>query len=98
MPVRHVTEAADRLRRIDLARDMWQYALPAGGPLVERYFRSRRIGIPVPPSIRFIGMHTPYRWHAPSGDRRPVMVAAVEHIEHGLIGVSRTFLAIDGSC
>ncbi len=77
---------------------MWRSAIPASGTVVERYLRSRGIEIPVPPSIRFIGMHTSYGRHGPSGDRRPVMVAAVEHVENGLVGVSRTFLAIDGSC
>src|SRR5262249_37250558 len=33
----------------------------------------------------------------PSGGRRPQLVALVEHVEHGTVGVSRTFLAIDGS-
>jgi len=95
---RHEAEAADRQRRINLAGDMWRSAIPASGTLVERYLRSRGIEIPVPPSIRFIGMHTSYGRHGPSGDRRPVMIAAVEHVENGLVGVSRTFLAIDGSC
>ena len=41
-------------------------------------------------------MHGPYGRH-PSGQRRPQMIALVEHVEHGPIGVSCTFLAIDGS-
>lgn len=94
---RSEAEAADRRRRINLARDMWQSALPVSGTVADRYLRSRDIEIPLPPSIRFIGMHTPYAWHAPSGDRRPVMVAAVEHVDHGLVAVTRTFLALDGS-
>jgi putative DNA primase/helicase len=89
--------AAARRRRLDLARDMWRSAVPARSTLVERYFRSRRITSPAPVSVRFIGPHTVYSWHGPSGERRPVMVAAVEHVEHGFVGVSRTFLAIDGS-
>jgi hypothetical protein len=91
-----VTEATDRQRRIGLARDMWQSGLDAGRTVVERYLRSRGIEIRIPPSIRIIGMHTPYGRHAPTGDRRPVMVAAVEHVEHGFVGVSRTWLAMDG--
>jgi putative DNA primase/helicase len=77
---------------------MWHSALPATGTVVERYLRARRITIPVPITVRFIGMNTAYAWHPASGQRRPVLVAAVEHVEHGLVGVSRTFLAIDGSC
>ena len=95
---RRKADAADRQRRIDFARDMWQSALPAHGTIVERDLPARGITILVPPTIRFIGMHTPYAWHPASGQRRPVMVAADEHVEHGLVGVSRTFLAIDGSC
>jgi putative DNA primase/helicase len=95
---RRESEAGHRQQRITLARDMWHSALPPGGTVVERYLRSRGIVIPLSPSIRFIGMHTSYGRHGPSGDRRPVMVAAVEHVENGLVGVSRTFLAIDGSC
>jgi putative DNA primase/helicase len=95
---RHESEAVHRQQRITLARDMWRSAIPASGTVVERYLRSRGIEIPVPPSIRFIGMHTSYGRHGPSGDRRPVMVAAVEHVDYGPVGVSRTFLAIDGSC
>ncbi len=94
---RREAETADRRQRVNLARDMWQSALPASGTVVARYLRSRGIEIPVPPSIRFIGMFTAYGWHGPSRDQRPVMVAAVEHVEHGFVGVSRTFLAIDGS-
>jgi putative DNA primase/helicase len=90
-------EAADRQRRIALARDMWESSHPASGTVVERYLRSRGIEIPVPPCIRFIGMHTPYGWHPPSGERRPVMVAAVEHVACGLVAVSRSYLATDGS-
>lgn len=90
-------EATYRRRRIGLAHDMLASALPAIGTLVERYLRSRGYSGPIPPSIQFIGMHTAYGWHEPSGQRRPVMVAAVEHVEHGFVGVSQTYLAIDGS-
>jgi hypothetical protein len=89
--LRREAEAADRERRINLARDMWQSALPATGTVVERYLRSRGIEIPVPPSMRFIGMHTSYGRHGPSGDKRPVMVAAVEHVENGLVGSAEPF-------
>ena len=95
---RRDAEAVHRQQRITLARDMWHSALPAIGTVVEWYLRGRGITVPMAPSIRFIGMHTSYGRHGPSGDRRPVMVAAVEHVENGLVGVSRTFLAIDGRC
>jgi putative DNA primase/helicase len=95
---RRESEAVHRQQRITLARDMWQSALPAIGTVVERYLRGRGITIPVPITIRFIGMNTAYAWHPPSGQRRPVLVALVEHVEHGFVGVTRTFVAIDGSC
>lgn len=90
-------DAADQRRRIDLARDMFESALPARGTVVEPYLRSRGITIPIPPSIRFVGMHTAYGWHVPLGDRRPIMIGAVVHLERGFVGVTRTFLSIDGS-
>jgi hypothetical protein len=93
----YVADAAHRRRRLDLARDMLASSMPASGTVVERYLGSRGYTGPLPPSLRFIGMHAPYGWHAPSGDRRPVMMAAVEHADYGFVGVTRTFLAIDGS-
>jgi hypothetical protein len=91
-------EAAAMRRKLDLARDIWTSSAQAAGTMISHYLRFRDITIPVPSSIRFIGMHTPYGRHPPSGQRRPVMVAAVEHVVHGFVGVSRTFLTIDGSC
>jgi putative DNA primase/helicase len=94
---RREAEAAHRLRRINLARDMWHSALPAAGTVVERYFRARGITIPMPPSIRFIGMFTAYGWHPIARERRPVMIAAVEHVTCGLVAVSRSYLATNGT-
>jgi hypothetical protein len=69
---------------------------PASTP-VERYLRTRIPGISeVPPVIGYIPMSDPYARH-PSGSWRPVMVAVVEHVEHGFAGAHRTFLAPDGS-
>jgi putative DNA primase/helicase len=40
-------------------------------------------------------------WHGlvkhPEGGHRPLMVGVIEHVEFGIIGVSRTYLATDGS-
>jgi hypothetical protein len=41
-------------------------------------------------------MHGFYGRH-PSGERRPVMVGLVTHTETGILGVIRTWLAVDGS-
>ncbi len=92
---RRAAEERDRQRRIALARDIIAASLPANGTPVERYLRTRGITI-VPPAIRYVPMGDPYARHA-SGGRRPVMVAAVEHVEHGIVGVHRTWLAPDGS-
>lgn len=92
---RHAAEARDRQRRIALARDIIAASQPADGTPVERYLRARGITI-LPPVIRYVPMGDPYARHA-SGGRRPVMVAAVEHVEHGIVGAHRTWLAPDGS-
>lgn len=90
-------EAAARRRTILLANDIFESAMPGVGTLASAISGSRQITLPIPESLRFIGMHTAYGRHGPSRERRPVLVAAVEHTERGFVGVSRTFLAIDGS-
>jgi putative DNA primase/helicase len=90
-------EAAHVRRRIAEALDIWRESHPAEATgQVPRYLRSRGIMVPIPPTIRVHGMHGPYGRH-PSGGRWPQMIALVEHVEHGLVGVSRTFLRPDGS-
>jgi putative DNA primase/helicase len=97
---RRNAEARRRRQRIALARDMVAQSLPAVGTVVERYLRAA-CGVlgtaPIPQSIHYLPMASPYAWHPPSGGRRPVMLAAVEHVEIGLAGVHRTWLAVDGS-
>jgi putative DNA primase/helicase len=94
---RREAEALDRRRRIALARDMIAAGQPPASTAVERYLRTRIPGISeVPPVIGYIPMSDPYARH-PSGSWRPVMVAVVEHVEHGFAGAHRTFLAPDGS-
>jgi putative DNA primase/helicase len=92
---RREAEERVRLRRISTALDMWQHeTCPAGGTIVETYLRSRGIILPPPSSIRrSIGMLR----HRESGERRPAMVALVEHVEQGPVGVHITYLALDGS-
>ncbi len=94
---RREAEVADRRRRLDLARDIWTSSWPADATSqIGRYFASRRIAVSAPPSIRLHGMFGPYGKH-PGGQCRPQMVGLVEHVEHGAVGVHRTFLALDGS-
>jgi putative DNA primase/helicase len=94
---RQKAEAADRRRRIVLALDIWDTSYPAPGTIVESYLRSRGITKSVPTTLRMHGALGPYGRHHVSGERRPQMVGLVEHIEHGPVGVTCTYLAIDGS-
>jgi putative DNA primase/helicase len=94
---RREAEAADRQRGIAEALDIWNESHPAEAtPQLPRYLASRGYCGPIPPTIRLHGMHGSYGRH-PSGERRPQMVGLVEHVDYGPVGVSRTFLAIDGS-
>jgi putative DNA primase/helicase len=91
--LRQEAETADRKRRIAIALDIWNSSYdPSASWQVPRYLRSRGITIAIPDTIRTAGMH----WH-PSGEKRPMMVGLVEHVDHGPVGVSCTYLAIDGS-
>jgi putative DNA primase/helicase len=85
-------EEVERVRRKAAAMDLWGSTYPAKGSVVARYWRSRGIVRQIPPTIRMRGM-----WHGESGERRPAMLALVEHAEHGRVAVHCTFLAIDGS-
>jgi hypothetical protein len=64
---------------------------------IPTYLIGRNIAIVIPDVIRLHGTHGPYGLHRPSGERRPSMAALVEHVEHGAVAVSQTFVAIDGS-
>jgi putative DNA primase/helicase len=95
---RRNAEARDRQRRIAFACNIIASALPATATVVERYLHTRVPGIAgVPPPFRYLPIASPYARHPPSGGRRPVMVATVEHVEHGVVGAHRTWLAVDGS-
>lgn len=94
---RRGAEARDRQRRIALARDMIAASLPAAGTPVARYLVARIPAIEaIPPALRYLPLGDAYARHR-SGSRRPVMVAAVEHVEHGIVGAHRTWLAPDGA-
>jgi putative DNA primase/helicase len=96
MERRRAAEQRERRRRIAEALDVWRHeTLPiAPGTIVERYWRARKLALPVPPTIR-----ASRSWlRHPEGGSRPVMVALVEHVAFGPVAVHRTFLAIDGSC
>jgi putative DNA primase/helicase len=94
---RREADARDRERRIALACDIIASAASASSTVAERYLKTRVPGlVNLPQPIRYLPMTSPYARH-PSGVRRPVMVAKVEHVEHGIVGAHRTWLAIDGS-
>ena len=82
----------DAIKRTEAALAIWRGAESAAGTPVATYLASRRIIVPLPPSIRF---HAELRH--PSGDVWPAMVALVTHGADGKpIGIHRTFLARDG--
>jgi len=84
--------AAARVRRIANALDLWAEGSDHAHNLAEQYLRSRGITITLPPTIR---AHAPIR-HSESGEMRPAMLALVEHVGHGPVGVHCTYLRFDG--
>lgn len=86
-------EAATRKHRIANALDIWGATVDATDTLVEVYLWSRLCCTTPPPTIRL------YRalWHSESGQRRPAMMALVEHVKFGPVAVHVTFLRTDGS-
>jgi hypothetical protein len=83
-----------RRKRIAAARDFIGECLPwnATGQIA-RYFSGRDID----PRL----LSTSIMWHGlarhPEGGQRPLMVGVIEHVDFGIIGATRTFLALDGS-
>jgi hypothetical protein len=82
----------DAARRTALARRTWEAAMDARGSPVARYLASRSITLPVPPSLRWARA-----LRRLDGTTGPAMVARVDGIDGGLIGVHRTWLARDES-
>jgi hypothetical protein len=93
-------EARRRKRRIATASEIWE---ESRGPIrdtpADCYLRQRGIDhlspFIDPAAVEVLRFH-PRCWHSP-GVHRPALVAKVEHIEHGFLGVSATYLALDGS-
>jgi putative DNA primase/helicase len=84
-------DARDRAKRITAARWIWRETEPANW-IIETYLGARIILCPIPETIR---LHRALR-HREAGCRRPAMVCAVEHTEHGFVGVHCTYLAPNG--
>jgi putative DNA primase/helicase len=91
---RQVREQADNRGRIAEARDFLGECLPWGTTnQIVRYIRNRGIDPALlTPSIMWHGLS-----RHPEGGQRPLMVGVIEHVELGVIGASRTYLATDGS-
>jgi hypothetical protein len=87
-------EDAELRQRIAEARDLITECLPwRTTGQIARYMRGRGIDPQLlPATIMWHGLA-----HHREGGRRPLMVGAVEHVGLGVIGVTRTFLAPDGS-
>ena len=87
IPQRHDEDG----RRIASARRIWDGAYDALRSPVVRYLASRSITVPPPASLRW----TPRCWHRDVRAYLPAMIALVEHVERGVVGVHRTYLTPD---
>jgi putative DNA primase/helicase len=58
-----------------------------------RHLASRGINIPPPATLRWL----PRCWHREARQELPAMVAVVEHVERGIVGVHRTYIRSDGT-
>src|SRR5262245_55768091 len=81
----------DDNRKIARARQVWDGAYNALQSPVGRYLASRGITVTPPASLRW----TPRCWHGEVRAYLPTMVALVEHVERGIVGVHRTYLTPD---
>jgi putative DNA primase/helicase len=90
LPILVPGPALDSAKRTDIALRIWREARPAAGTLVQTYLKSRRITIPVPPSLRFYA-----RLKHTMGVYLPAMVAAVQDIDGVVVAIHRTYLRSD---
>lgn len=81
----------DDVDRVAVASHIWGQTQEARGTPVSAYLAGREITMPIPPSVRWAPSLR--RW---DGLRGPAMVAEVEHVEGGFVGVHRTWLAMAG--
>jgi len=91
---RRAEEEADNRRRIAEAREFIAECLPWNTTgQIASYLRSRGLNPALlTPSIMWHGMA-----RHPEGGQRPLMVGVIEHVELGVIGITRTYIAVDGS-
>jgi putative DNA primase/helicase len=81
----------DEVRRIARARQIWDAALPAVRSPVTRYLARRGITTPPPATLRW----GPRCWHREARQWLPAMIALVEDVRRGTVGVHRTYLTTD---
>jgi hypothetical protein len=91
---RRAKEEFETHQRIAEVRDFLSQCWPWNTTgQIARYMQSRGIDAALlPPTIMWHGMAT-----HPEGGQRPLMVGVIEHVELGIIGATRTYLATDGS-
>jgi len=78
-------------QRIALARQLWAAAKPIDGTPGETYLRTRGILIKLPSNLRFAMLN-----HREAASLLPCLLARVDGIDGGIVGVHRTFLRPDG--
>jgi hypothetical protein len=89
-PSDQTQDDADPVRMRVIARSVWEKAeIGAGSPL-ERWFKVRRITLPVPSCLRW-APHCKY----PDGTCWPALIARVDDADGQFIGIRRTYLAPD---
>jgi putative DNA primase/helicase len=88
-----------RQRKIARGFDFWEESRDIRDTLTDKYLRLRGLDIFSPylrgEPARVLRFH-PSAYYA-AGIRRPALVAKIEHEQHGFVGVSVTYLALDGS-
>jgi len=88
LAARAAKEALERQRRIDFAREIWWETVAAADTIAGVYFWSRLIMRPIPDVIR---LHRSL-WHSERRERRPAIIARVDHVIYGSVGVHATSL------
>src|ERR1043165_413783 len=86
--LRHFADrSSEDAARLAAARRIWDRAREASGTPGADYLGGRGITMPIPLSLRWAPA-----LRRPDGIRGPAMVAIIEHIERGVVGVHRTWL------
>src|SRR3954454_2562525 len=83
-------DAADRARRICMARRIWDRSHDARGTPAAAYFLSRGLDI-----SRVQSVHYAPSLRCPDGSHAPALVARIDDVDGKFIGVHRTWIAQD---